>query len=83
MEGHKPPGIPGKSLFPESWSEQKIMDNVHSIARDWKSVWSKAPYRPSKSGLPRYLAEGVREGTKIRVVIEPQGEGPITAYPIK
>jgi hypothetical protein len=30
----------------------------------------------------RYSVEGVRDGVKIRVIIEPGDEGIITAYPV-
>jgi hypothetical protein len=37
-----------------------------------------------KSGKPaRFYVDGVRDNIKIRVIIEPYGQGIISAYPIK
>ena len=70
-------------FFPETWGEKTIIDNVNNVARDWESIWTKAPDRHSKSGPSRYYAIGSRAGIRIKVVIEPKGEGILTAYPIQ
>src|ERR1700722_850001 len=56
-------GNPGKTEFPASWSDKKILDNVHDVARrpdqppiyqDWNSRW---------------LARGTRDDVEVVVVI--------------
>jgi hypothetical protein len=56
-------GNPGKTEFPASWSDKKILDNVHDVARrpdqppiyqDWNSRW---------------LARGTRDEVEVVVVI--------------
>jgi hypothetical protein len=81
FDGHRFPGKPGKSLFPESWSKDKIIGHVNDVARDSESTWCIAPYQRTRSGLRRYYAEGTRENVNVRVVVEPRGEGIITSYP--
>ena len=90
--GHLWPGQAGKSPFPRGWSAQRIMDEVSDIATDPKLQWvrpdgktelrynSGAPARfrvvdPATGDLP------VRDGVSVRVVVEPAGEGIITAFP--
>jgi filamentous hemagglutinin len=42
----------------------------------------KAGANFTASGKPvRWAVEGVRDGVPIRVIVEPHGEGIITAYP--
>jgi Bacterial EndoU nuclease len=60
-------GNPGKTEFPASWDDKKIMDNVHDVARrpdqppiyqDWNSRW---------------LARGTRDDVEVVVVVEGDG----------
>ncbi len=76
--GHKYPGRTDKTPFPESWSEDKIMKNTSDIARDPTLKWE-----PDRivDGKQRYRVVGERDGVRIRVIIEPDGEGIITAFP--
>jgi hypothetical protein len=84
--GHMWPGQPNKTLFPQDWSEQKIMHNVSDIVSDPNLAWNRADGKTAmyyKSGKPaRFTVIGERDGVKIKVVIEPAGEGIITAHPI-
>lgn len=67
-------GNPGKTEFPASWADKKIMDNVHDVARrpdqppiyqDWNSRW---------------LARGTRDDVEVVVVVA--GDGRIwSAWP--
>ncbi len=87
LGGHMPPGLPNKSLFPSSWSEGKIMNHVSDIATDPSLSWIQQTAKPgalfTRNGDPvRYFVDGVRDGTTIRVVLEPGGEGIITAFPV-
>jgi hypothetical protein len=67
-------GNPGKTEFPASWADKKIMDNVHDVAhrpdqppiyQDWNSRW---------------LARGTRDAVEVVVVVA--GDGRIwSAWP--
>lgn len=84
--GHFWPGAPGKTPFPASWSEGQVMHNVSDLATDasasWTQITGKAGADFTASGKPvRWAVEGIRDGVPIRVIVEPRGEGIITAYP--
>jgi len=87
--GHRWPGLPGKTPFPQHWTDDQIMGRVSDIATDPNADWvwpqgvapgtdfgKKPPYRPH-----RVQVFGERAGVCIRVVVEPAGEGIITARP--
>ena len=85
--GHLWPGLQGKTPFPKNWSSEKIMHEISDIATDpnltWKQITGKPGAQFTKSGKPvRYEVIGVRDGQKIKVIIEPSGEGIITGHPI-
>lgn len=87
LEGHMPPGLPDKTLFPKSWTQDRIMHNVSDIATDpsipWVQQTGSAGAKYTSKGDPvRYYIDGVRDGVAIRVIMEPDGEGVITAFPI-
>lgn len=73
--GHKfGAGKPGKSEFPRSWDDEKIIRIALQIAND-----EKIPLRPSG----RYwLKMGEAETIKIRVVLNREAGEIITAYPL-
>ncbi|MGV1761854.1 EndoU domain-containing protein [Rhizobium sp. A22-96] len=89
--GHLWPGQPGKTVFPKSWNADKVMSTISDIATDPALSWK--PQTGSgglftKSGKPaRFVvtdANGnlpIVDGVPVRVVIEPAGEGIITAFP--
>lgn len=83
--GHMHPGKPGKTVYPQSWSGDKIMHETADIVTDPMISWERltgvtGDY--TKSGKPaRFKATGTRDGVTIEVVVEPAGEGIITAYP--
>jgi len=83
--GHLYPGKPEKTVFPQSWSGDKIMHETSDIVTDPKISWDKLTGTGgdyTKTGKPaRFKATGLRDGITIEVVIEPAGEGIITAYP--
>jgi len=84
--GHMWPGAAGKTAFPRGWSADKIMHHVSDIATDpglqWVQQTGKAGSLFTKSGAPaRFAVTGVREGVQIKVIVEPAGEGIITAFP--
>ena len=84
--GHLWPGAPGKTAFPSTWSKEQIMHNVSDLATDSTAAWTqltgKAGADFTASGKPvRWAVDGVRDGVPVRVIVEPRGEGIITAYP--
>ena len=82
--GHKFPGNPGKTVFPQSWSKEKIMHEISDIATDPNLQWIPQTGNGgsfTRSGRPaKFLVEGVRDSVKIRVVVEPAGEDIITGF---
>ncbi|KKM44258.1 EndoU domain-containing protein [Rathayibacter toxicus] len=79
-------GKPGKITFPRGWSKEKVRHYILDIANDprltWKPHYENVVGNFTKSGTSvRFTVFGVREGITIKVVIEPFGEGILTAYP--
>lgn len=74
--GHLYPGKPGKSTFPEDWSEHRVLDEINRIAID-----DTAPARVQADG--RVVKFGHVDGIDIKVVQESpsKGGGVVTAYP--
>ena len=66
-------GIPGKTEFPAGWDDDKIIDSILSVAR--------SPYSADLQRNGRWLAEGVRDGVAVAVVITPDGRI-WSAYPL-
>jgi hypothetical protein len=85
--GHRWPGLPGKTPFPQSWSDDQIMHNVSDIATDPSLTPNYTKGAPgsdyTRAGDPsRYNVVGQRDGIDIKVVVEPAGEGIITAHQV-
>lgn len=70
-------GIPGKSEFPARWTDRQVIRYISDIIKDPNSRWIKQPGRPPN----RWRIEGTRDGINIRIIVEPQGQGVITAFP--
>lgn len=83
--GHLWPGLKGKTPFPKHWTVEDIKQYVSDIATDPSSVAKGMPNDGrlfSSAGKPiRWRLYGTRDGVQIRVVVEPGGEGIITAFP--
>lgn len=76
--GHGPGrGIPGKSEFPSRWSDNQVIYYISDVIKDPHSRWTRQPGGPPV----RWRVEGTRNGVDIRVIVEPQGQGVITAFP--
>lgn len=66
--GHRPgTGKPGKSEFPQGWSDSKIMHEISDVATDPNSVT-----RAGRGG--RTITKGTRNGVDIRVIQERNGD---------
>jgi len=84
---HAYPPAPGKSPFPANWSHQQIMNAVSDVATDPSLTWIResGPQGSlyTRAGRPaRFVVYGQRYGVWLRVVLEPAGEGIITAVPV-
>lgn len=89
--GHLWPGAPGKTAFPQSWDAEKVMTVTSDLATDPNLYWK--PQTGSgglytKSGKPaRFVVTDsngnlpIIDGVPVKIIIEPAGEGIITAHP--
>ena len=76
--GHGPGrGIPGKSEFPSTLTDQEILDGIRAIANDPASY----PGEVIPEGGFRIPISGTIRGVPTTVIVEPGGEGVITAWP--
>jgi len=85
--GHGPGrGISGKSEFPASWSDEQTINYILEVIQDPNSQWVQRTGKPgikyTISGQPvRWQIEGTRDSVNIKVIVEPDGRGIITAFP--
>ena len=88
--GHLYPGGPGKSAFPATWSENKILNNVADILTSDKTRWyaqtgpggAASAAKLTSSGNPAvWVTDTVRDGIIIRVAYEPATGRVRTAFP--
>lgn len=83
--GHLYPGNPGKTVFPQSWSADKVVHTVGDIATSPDTKWfaqtgTGGTY--TNAGRPaRWVAWEEREGVRVRVVYEPASGKIVTAFP--
>lgn len=74
--GHKfGVGKPCKSEFPQDWDDAEIIETVKEIAANDNLDW-----RREDNGY--YVTETFEERVKVRVVLGPEKENIITAYPV-
>jgi RHS repeat-associated protein len=74
--GHRPgTGKPGKSEFPNGWSDDRIKGEISDIATDPETKWSN----PDKRGY--ITGSGTRDGVDIKVVYDTKGGRIVTGYP--
>jgi Bacterial EndoU nuclease len=67
-------GVPGKTVFPEDWGDDRITDNILDVARNPENP----PVFNERRGV--WTVSGVREGVAIDVIVKPDG-GIITGHP--
>jgi hypothetical protein len=84
--GHLFPGMPGKTPFPKDWSPSKIMNAASDVVTNPNNTWIQEKgilgTWTTKSGKPaRGYVIGTIDGVEIKVIIEPRGNGIITAHP--
>ncbi|GMA18910.1 EndoU domain-containing protein [Arsenicicoccus piscis] len=78
--GHCPPPRPKKSLFPAEWCAGDLMGAVEALTLSPDASWTWAS---TLRGRDRFRVEGRLDGRLVRVVVEPAGEGIITAHPLE
>ncbi|WP_319922734.1 VENN motif pre-toxin domain-containing protein [Klebsiella aerogenes] len=83
--GHMYPGNPGKTIFPPTWSANKIVHAVGDIATSPDTMWYAQTGTGglyTKAGRPsRWVAWETRDNVRVRVVYEPANGKVITAFP--
>jgi hypothetical protein len=90
------PGGGPKSSFPRTWNDDHIIDVVTEAATNPQTLWVRQDGPGTGQqfvGLPdalvttaagtpvRYRAEVVVDGITIRIIVQPHGQGMITAFP--
>jgi hypothetical protein len=83
--GHLWPGQPGKTAFPQSWSEQQIVHQIGEIVTSPQTKWfaqTGGGNLFTRSGNPaRWRSWEIRDGVRTRVVYEPATGQVVTAFP--
>ncbi|NHN69454.1 hypothetical protein G7W60_16575 [Pseudomonas fluorescens] len=83
--GHLWPGQPGKTVFPESWSAEKIIHEVSDILTSPDTKWYAQTGTGglyTKNGDPaKWVSYETRDGVRMRVVYQPAVQNVITAFP--
>ncbi|CAI2021260.1 hemagglutinin repeat-containing protein [Serratia fonticola] len=83
--GHLYPGNPGKTVFPQNWSADKVVHEIGDIATSPDTQWFAQTGTGglyTNAGKPaRWAAWEVRDGVRVRVVYEPANGKIITAFP--
>nr|WP_305884109.1 hemagglutinin repeat-containing protein [Pseudomonas sp. PIC25] len=83
--GHMWPGQPGKTVFPQSWSADKIVHEVGDIATSPNTKWyaqtGTGGIYTSKGDPAKWVAYEVRDGVRMRVVYQPATGTVVTAFP--
>lgn len=83
--GHLYPGNPGKTVFPQSWSADKVVHTVGDIATSPDTKWfaqtGTGGMYTAKGDPAKWVAYEVRDGVRIRVVYQPATGKIVTAFP--
>jgi filamentous hemagglutinin len=83
--GHLYPGNPGKTVFPQDWTADKVVHEIGDIATSPDTVWyaqtGTGGKYTSKGDPAKWVAYEERDGVRIRVVYQPANGKIITAFP--
>jgi hypothetical protein len=71
---HHESGKPGKTVFPDDWDDDKIMDTVNDVAKN-----PDTPPHQQRNGS--WVVQGTRDGVRVEVIIDEDGNV-VTAYPV-
>jgi len=79
------PGQPGKTSFSQSWSGDKIINEIGDITTSPNTTWyakTGSGGELTKSGKPaKWVAWEVRDGVRMRVVFEPHTGRVVKGFP--
>ena len=83
--GHMWPGQEGKTVFPRSWSGDKIIDAVGDITTSPSTKWyaqtGTGGAYTAKGEPAKWVAYETRDGVRMRVVYQPATGKVVTAFP--
>lgn len=83
--GHLYPGNPGKAVFPENWTADKVVHEVGDIATSPNTQWyaqtGTGGTYTSKGKPANWVSYEVRDGVRVRVVYQPATGKVVTAFP--
>lgn len=83
--GHLYPGNPGKTVFPQDWSADKVVHAVGDIATapdtQWFAQTGTGGVYTSKGKPANWVSYETRDGVRIRVVYQPATGKIVTAFP--
>ncbi|MHB2060089.1 two-partner secretion domain-containing protein [Pseudomonas monsensis] len=83
--GHMWPGQEGKTVFPKSWSGDKIVDAIGDITTSPSTKWyaqtGTGGAYTAKGDAAKWVAYETRDGVRVRVVYQPATGKVITAFP--
>lgn len=67
-------GKPGKSEFPENWSDEKIVDSIRDVANSPNSI------RDPRQANGNVSVRGTRDGVDITVIVNPANNTVVTEF---
>lgn len=83
--GHLYPGNPGKTVFPQNWSADKVVHEVGDIATSpdtqWYAQTGTGGIYTGKGKPANWVSYEMRDGVRIRVVYQPATGKIVTAFP--
>ena len=68
-------GKPCKTEFPKDWDESEILGNIRKVAANDNLKWKK-----QKNGY--YVATDKIDDVRVKVVLDKEKDGVVTAYPV-
>ncbi|MBW9398688.1 hypothetical protein FHC51_02410 [Leclercia sp. EC_58] len=83
--GHLYPGNPGKTVFPQQWSADKVVHEIGDITTSPNTQWyaqtGTGGIYTSKGKPANWVSYETRDGVRIRVVYQPATGKVVTAFP--
>ncbi len=83
--GHLYPGNPGKTVFPQQWSADKVVHEIGDITTSPNTQWyaqtGTGGIYTSKGKPANWVSYETRDGVRIRVVYQPATGEVVTAFP--
>lgn len=83
--GHLYPGNPGKTVFLQQWSADKVVHEIGDITTSPNTQWyaqtGTGGIYTSKGKPANWVSYETRDGVRIRVVYQPATGKVVTAFP--